>query len=442
MARWRFSLLISFMVMILAGSGFAEDNLVADSPWACFFNHRVEKVEPETGELVVKEDGELGSTFSYAGDLITKIQYPTGAYSEYSYVDGKVSIQSLYDEAGKLVVANHYTYTGTETTIYTRDAQLPRRQVKLTFNGSEVVAKDVYDLAYSFTDPIEKWQLRGGSLEIVARKQYLGDTDTFFEATAWDDLLLEFYNPTPSARKERQGVVSFQGNIANIIYTDGLGEQLLEKEFDGLGRLRKLSEEGTVANFEYNWLGLLSKLTIRTDGKEEIVNYKYDALGRPVSDSKARRFEVTYTYFNNKLTEIKSANGIVTYNYTDGILTSREDSMGKRTNYAFDPQKLELSASYEDGSSVSVQYTADGKRSLMKDDSGQTLYEYNEYGQVVKLARGISGESFVLTHEYAPSGWLATVETPNGEKTKITAGENILAQAKKLTTEPIWPWFN
>lgn len=445
-AKWKVSFFISLIVLIFAGSCFAltEDNLAADSPWASFFNNRTEKVVPETGILVVEENVDQGSKLTYNGKLVAKVQYPTGAYSEYRYDnEERVSVQSLYDETGKLVVVSYFTYTGSETIINTGDAQSIKRQIKLTLNQGKVIAKEVFDLAFSNYQPVEKWQLRDNTLEIVTRQQYLAPTDAYFETTDWDQLLLAFYAPSPTPIKEQQSQVSFNGNIASIIYTDSLKEQALEKEFDGLGRLRKLATEDTVATFEYNWLGLLSQLTIKVGDKVESYQYKYDALGRQIFDPQARRFEVTYTYYQDKLQQIQSANGVITYKYNqDGLPVAREDSFGKRTEFAFDLQKLVLAASYEDGSSVLVQYTANGRRSLMKDASGETGYEYNEFGQLTKLTKNISGESFTLVHEYSPAGWLAKVTTPDGKQTEISAKENILAQAKRFTSEPIWPWFN
>lgn len=430
MVNWRKLFFVFLILTILTGSGLAKANLLTDSPWACFFNNRIEKVDPATGQLSVVEDGEKSDlTYSTIGgqQVIAQIKYPSGAYSTYDYYsDGKVKSQSLIDENGNLVFKNLYTYTGSQTVIETSDGDGTKRLVKISYNEGIANAKEVYDLEYSDFEPIEEWQYRDNELN-VSRLQYLGLTDAYFEATDWDQLLLSYYEPTEPA----------------VVQGSDFSDEAAVKEFDGLGRLRKLIIDDTEATFNYNWLGLPSLLVIKADGKTQTYEYNYDALGRRVLDPSARRVKVTYSYVDGKLQQITTPNGIITYHYEDGKLASRTDALGQRTDFTFDEEELILSATYYNGTSVSVRYAADGKRLSMQDPAGETFYEYNELGQLTKLTRkDSSGEEFVIVHEYSPAGLLAQVITPNGKSIPISVQENILMQVDKLLTEPVLSWLN
>ncbi len=427
MVIWRKFLYIFLILTALTGSCLAKANLLTDSPWASFFNN--EKVDPATGRLTLPKEGEgyVPTYETIGGEQVIKgIQYTTGAYSEYEYYDGKVYRQSFYDETKKVVLQNYYSYPGSKTIVVTWVDDKRMRQVEFDFKEEDTVEISVYDLQNGFPELFEKRVYRGKNLETVERLQYVGWTDTYFEATDWDQLLLSFYTPTAPELAE-----------------NGLDAQTIEKEFDGLGRLYKLKAHDTEAIFAYNWLGLPSRLTIKVGGEIQTYQYDYDILGRRILDPNARRVMVTYRYADGKLREITTPNGTVTYQYKDGKLAARTDALGQRTEFSFDEEKLILSATYHDETTVSVRYTADGKRIAMQDAEGETSYEYNELGQLTKLTRKYkSGEEFTIVHEYSPAGWLAKVTTPDGKNNDFTVRENILAEIENLLTEPAWPWLN
>ena len=257
MVNWRKLFFVFLILTILTGSGLAKANLLTDSPWACFFNNRIEKVDPATGQLSVVEDGEKSDlTYSTIGgqQVIAQIKYPSGAYSTYDYYsDGKVKSQSLIDENGNLVFKNLYTYTGSQTDIETSDGDGTKRLVKISYNEGIANAKEVYDLEYSDFEPIEEWQYRDNELN-VSRLQYLGLTDAYFEATDWDQLLLSYYEPTEPA----------------VVQGSDSSDEAAVKEFDGLGRLRKLIIDDTEATFNYNWLAFLLCLSLRLTVKQDL----------------------------------------------------------------------------------------------------------------------------------------------------------------------------
>ncbi len=455
MARWRLAGLV-FLVFILAGSciAIAGQSLSTDSPWARFFDERVEKVIPETGQLVVKEDGD-GSEFTFngaeleaeevarfakgysfeSGDL--EIKYPTGAKSNYKFEKRKVKTQELYEKSGELVVGNDYYYVGPSVIILTRDPSGYKRKISLTVHGGIVMAKEISD--FETGEVLERWELRENNLELVERQYYLGKTDAFFQASDWDQLLLSFYEPVGSSKKITADL-AFDDNIAKLIYNAGSQKQVVEKEFDSLGRLVRLETEGEKALFAYNWQGLLSELTLISDSGEETLGYAYDVLGRVKPDQDDRSFKVSYEYYEGKLISI-TGNGKVYFDYPDKKTIVRTDSLGRRTTYTFDLEKLLLVAAYEDDTKIFVEYLEDGKRKKMEDLSGSTTYEYNEYGQLVKLVRKTDDEVVELVHNYTPCGWLESVKTPKGD-VQIAAKENILVQAKQLQQESVCPWFN
>ncbi len=191
------------------------------------------------------------------------------------------------------------------------------------------------------------------------------------------------------------------GNVAETI--NALNESTY-RSFDGLNRVKKIvAPDNGITSLTYNEA---SKLTSVTDPENKVTSYEYNAFGEMTRQSSPDSGEILYSYDSagNLKTKQDGRGYIARYSY---------DALNRITSVTFDNRTNNIYYYYDD---ITSDNKGVGRLTRMTDQSGETQYRYNGFGQIEKEIRVIDGQSYITEYLYDNNGQLAGVNYPSGAR--------------------------
>ena len=227
----------------------------------------------------------------------------------------------------------------------------------------------------------------------------------------------------PSATSSICGVTAYPSTI-----TDEAGKKRLYWK-DGFGRLVEVDEPDGSGNFtigtcyQYDVLDNL-QTAIQHGGSSDNTqwrtrSYYYDALSRLIQATTPEAGTVTYSYTNSgspcsgnlslACSRTDARNVVTTYSY-DAL-----NRLTAKTYTATTPATPAVSYYYDQPSYNGLTITnGKGRRTGMSDGTGQTAWSYDAAGNVLTKRQTIAGVTNNISYTYNLDGSVATMTTPNG----------------------------
>ena len=201
--------------------------------------------------------------------------------------------------------------------------------------------------------------------------------------------------------------------------------------YDANGNLDQTTDALTrVADNNYDPLDRLSRTLQDMGGIAAETKFSYDVLDNLTQVNDPKGLNTTYTYNGlSELTTLASPDtGTTIYTYDSaGNRKTQKDARNKTTTYAYDALNRLTSATYA-ATALNTTYVYDtpqadclagetfGKGRLAKftDQSGNTTYCYDRFGQLVRKVQRTNSQVFTLRYVYETSGRLQKIVYPNG----------------------------
>ncbi len=179
----------------------------------------------------------------------------------------------------------------------------------------------------------------------------------------------------------RQTVVTFEDSTTKITTYDALGRRVTETDqaslttsfgYDGLGRLVAVTDALThVTSYAYDEAG---NMISQTDANGHVTRFEYDSMGRRVKRTLPEGQVETYGYD------------------AAGNMSAKVDFNGKTTTFTYDEMNRLLTkqpdASFA-ASNIVFGYNAIGQRTNMADQSGATIYRYDDRDRLIEKANPV-----------------------------------------------------
>ncbi|TCL54575.1 RHS repeat-associated protein [Hydrogenispora ethanolica] len=251
-----------------------------------------------------------------------------------------------------------------------------------------------------------------------------------------------------NGRLKAKYVYDAKGNQIEI--RDALDHRT-RKEYDSLGRVRKVTQEGTQQITETYRYDPLGNRTALTDGRNNTIEYTYNGLGQltGVTDPLRNLTQYRYDPSGNQV-QIIAPNQLVTrYRYDEmNRLAEQIDSLQHATRYSYDPagnrrqvsdprgtiwqyqyypnnlvQRLELSGA--DGTHYEVEYTYDaaGNRIEARDSGNTVRYNYQDgmyqadpLNRLNAVERSFDGATYRTAYQYDKAGLLTRIRYPEAKE--------------------------
>ncbi len=202
--------------------------------------------------------------------------------------------------------------------------------------------------------------------------------------------------------------------------------------YDANGNLDQTTDALTrVTDNNVDPLQRLSRTLQDTVGIAAETKFTYDALDNltQVNDPKLLNTNYVYNGFS-ELTSLQSPDtGTTAYLYDiAGNRTRQTDARGKVTNYGYDALNRLTTVTYPTAAALNTTYTYDttqtdcltgetfskGRLTKFVDQSGNTVYCYDRFGQLVRKVQRTNNQVFTLRYVYETSGRLQKIVYPNG----------------------------
>ena len=340
------------------------------------------------------EKNERGFETSYTYDKLNRVESTTDAL--------KNLYKITYDLAG-----NKLSETNTKGDTMTYGYDKLNRLVTVTDAYSKVISRKVYDN-------------NGNIIKEIDAKGYLSaDNDEARYGTLYTynlaNLLTTKTTPEAAAKDKYSIKYNYNQYCEVVKQTDSL-ENATAYEYDAAGRLTKVTDAlGIATKYSYDKQG--NKLTM-TDGRGKLTRYSYTAFGMLKTvinpDSKA----ITYKY------DLLGNTACVT------------DKNGNHTVYTYDNIGLLLERKVtETGDSISYTYDEAGNRISMEDESGTSIYTYDENNRLLEIQRG---NSVQISYAYDQVGNVTKVTDLKGNAVAYTYDKSnrmeTVSNAGKTTT--------
>ena len=302
----------------------------------------------------VESDDRIVRFEYWPGGEIKKITLPDGSHTTYSY-DAAHRLTGIADASGNTIA-------------YTLDAAGHR------------LGEEVHDTSSSLVRTLTSTYNTVGRLQSV--------TDA--------------YNHSAS--------LTYDGNGNPDLSSDALG-RVEDSDYDALDRVvRSLADVGGISaetKMTYNLFGEVTKVT----------------------DPKSLNTQYTYNGFGD-LTQLDSPDtGVTSYTYDSaGNRASQTDARSKVANYTYDALNRLTGISYPTASTLDTTYTWDtaqadcltgetftaGRLAKIVDGSGDTVYCYDRFGQIVRKVQTTNSVAFTLRYTWNAAGQLTSTIYPDG----------------------------
>ena len=176
-------------------------------------------------------------------------------------------------------------------------------------------------------------------------------------------------------------------------------------EYDSLNRLVTVTQPGSIeTTYSYDNHGNLNTVT---DANNNTTTYEYDDMGRLVSTTSPDTGTVTYAYdeAGNPLSKTDVKGITVTYDY---------DILNRLTNVNFPDSSENIVYSYDEGTN------GIGRRTGMEDQSGSTVFEYDDRGRLAIKISTVFGEAYTLSRSFTPGSRVSSITYPSGRTVDYT----------------------
>lgn len=356
---------------------------------------------------IINKDGT--TTISYNADgCISKVTYPDGTYSQYSY-DSNRQMSSVTDGTNTY----YFRYNGDMT--FMRDDE----GTEISWSPSSIPVEQYFDLKDAYTTgELHVRTQDGDSISYIIDKESLTITST----TPKEQTYIYVYNKNGDliSVTENNQTTKFSydnaGNLTKITYPDG---KSITYQYDKKNQLvQVIDNEGYQTGYVYDSRGRITGLT---DGSNECVTYQYNSDDTLARVDNANGTYTTYAYTGGNVSSIKhhdkDDNLLSSFVYTydrAGNVTSMTDTEGTWT-YAYDKDGQLIKATTPDGRITTYAYDAAGNR---------TQVSYN--GQTVSYTSNIDNQYTTYgntTRTYDATGNLLT-ETCEGKTARYTWNDN------------------
>ncbi|MCS0585532.1 HNH endonuclease [Massilia pinisoli] len=213
--------------------------------------------------------------------------------------------------------------------------------------------------------------------------------------------------------------------------------------YDGNGNLIQATDPlNRVSDFGYDEFNRIKQVTLpapTSTTSRPIVKYAYDGQDNPATVSDPRGLTTTYVFNGvgeqRQLTSPDTNVSAMTYDASGNVKTVTDARQQVKT-YKYDSLNRVTNISFTSGTGTTFEYdggatpvpAAIGHLTKMTDESGQTTYVYNAFGELVSRTQTVvsSGVSRNLTVSYAvgttgiSNGKLSSITYPSGNRLNYT----------------------
>jgi len=346
--------------------------------------------------------GMLKTVTNALGHVVTYDQYDAfGNVVEMTDANG-VKTKSVYDSRQRLVETMVVPSIGaTRTTRYNYDGA---GQLIKTTTPDGIALNYIYDT---------KKNLISVSDNLNNRIEYSYDEQGNRNQTVTKDssgLFVRVVDYTHDAQ-DRINSINAAGSITQLVY-------------DAVGNLVSQTDPNNNIPTTNNYDGL-NRLTSAIDALSGVTSYDYDVNDRVVSVTVPNAADTIYSYddLGNMLSEQSPDRGSRSYQYNEaGNLIKLTDARDITVNYNYDTLGRVLTVDYP-GSAEDANFTYDignncnsgvGRLCTMSDESGQTLYSYDDFGNVISQSHTESGIIYTTSYGYDAGDNVVQTIYPSG----------------------------
>lgn len=254
------------------------------------------------------------------------------------------------------------------------------------------------------------------------------------------------YNPRGEI--ERAYLPYFKdGGLPAVFQSPAGSAEWIQNTYDALGRLTLISKpDGSSITNSYNgWTttatdenshqrffvkdayGRLSQVKEKNGPEEYTTNYQYDGLDNliVIADHFGNKAEFFYDSIRRKTKMIDPDLGSWTYEYDHNTnLIQTQDANGKTINYAYDELNRLFEKNYLKYPGIEISYKYDeaaslngiGRRTSMQDLSGQSRWDYDKEGRIIKLEKTIDEDVYSLEWDYDALDRVKSTTFPNQKR--------------------------
>ena len=229
--------------------------------------------------------------------------------------------------------------------------------------------------------------------------------------------LLHTLSRTYSALGQLQAQTDAYGRSSSFTYD---ANNSLDQATDALSR---------TADNDYDPLNRLSRTLQDINGIAAETKFTYDVLDNLIRVNDPKGLNTNYTYNGiGDLTQLQSPDtGITLYTYDSaGNRKTQKDARSKTTIYNYDALNRPTSVTYT-ATALNTTYTYDttqancvagetfsvGRLTKVTDQSGNTVYCYDRFGNLVRKAQTTNAKVFTLRYVYAVNGQLLKIVYPD-----------------------------
>lgn len=378
------------------------------------------------------------NTTSYEYDLVNNLKKVTDPLLRETRYD--------YDDFNRLITQ---TDQGGNVTSYVYDAN--NNKSSLTVPGGQVTTY-TYDTADRLTkivadqnNPLQAIEFRYDASNNKIRETNRRGIGVDFTYDSLNRLKIE--------ANVLGSTTTYTYNRVGSRLTESIGNRITTFEYDSLNRISRVVHPG--GKSESTTYDPDGNVATKTDGKDQITRFTYDALNRRIQKQLSDQSTVTYGYDNwNNVTSTTDVNGATTFVYdtmnrvttenrsltdipgssfivrrtynADNSLASLEDAAHRVVNYAYNNRGLLENVSLAQRSLARYVYNGYGKPTQLTHGNGLvTNYGYDALNRPNRLAVQNAQGGVLYSHDYTYDA--------NNNRTQIAEIANINGQATNRT---------